>query len=145
MPFSSAKAFALFDLHVSFAGPSMSSQSRYRMEGHSAPATYLTWSPDSKYLASGSFDRSVHVWNSKNGQLAGLLRGHLAAIIHVAWSSNGSQLVTTDYRFAVKVWDSTTDDLTADSFGRVSLLAESDNNAFCGMESGGRTVCDARY
>ena len=33
--------------------------------GHSDPVYSVGFSPDGKYIASGSFDRSVHIWDVK--------------------------------------------------------------------------------
>ena len=47
--------------------PSVSKKPIARMTGHQQPVTHLSFSPDGKYLASASFDKSVKLWDAKTG------------------------------------------------------------------------------
>ena len=36
---------------------------------HKEPVYSVAFSPDGKFLASGSFDKCVHIWSTQSGQL----------------------------------------------------------------------------
>ena len=46
----------------------------------------VAWSPDWKMVASGSFDKSVIVWDVETGEALKTLTGHRNAVHCVAWS-----------------------------------------------------------
>lgn len=74
-------------------------------ENHLAAVDSVSWSPDSRYLVSGSFDRTVQVWNAMSGDLIWLSRGHLDVVTSVAWSHNGRYIASGSNDGTVQVWD----------------------------------------
>ena len=54
--------------------------------GHSDRATAVAWSPDGKYVVSGSLDKTVQVWSVSTGKTRLIYRGHTDGILAVAWS-----------------------------------------------------------
>jgi Prp8 binding protein len=46
------------------------------------------WSPDSDFVAVGSGDRSVVVWNASTGNIAYKLPGHKGCVNQVDWYGN---------------------------------------------------------
>ncbi|KAI8897382.1 WD40-repeat-containing domain protein [Globomyces pollinis-pini] len=46
------------------------------------------WSPDSDFIAAGSGDRSVVVWNSRSGKIVYKLPGHKGCVNEVDWSES---------------------------------------------------------
>src|SRR5712691_5666210 len=63
--------------------------------GHSDRATAITWSPDGKYVVSGSLDKTVQVWSATTGKARLIYRGHTDAIVAVAWSPNGRYIASS--------------------------------------------------
>lgn len=63
----------------------------YHLTGHSQPVYSLSFSPDGRYLASGSFDKIIRVWSIKEGKLA---RTYEAAggFFEVSWNKDGDLL-----------------------------------------------------
>jgi len=60
------------------------------------------WSPDSKYIASGSWDSTVQVWDAATGRHIFTYEGHVGAVGAVAWSPDGSRIASAGD--TVRVW-----------------------------------------
>jgi WD40 repeat protein len=41
---------------------------RTRTQGHTGAVTSVAWSPDGQQLASGSYDKSIRVWDAESGK-----------------------------------------------------------------------------
>ncbi len=54
----------------------------------------VAWSPDGRRLASGSFDKTVQVWDAADGGNVYIYSGHSDAVLAVAWSPNGQRLAS---------------------------------------------------
>ncbi len=76
--------------------------------GHSSAVTALAWSPDGKRLASGSWDCSVHMWETATGSRILRYQGHTAGVTTVAWSPDGKRLASGSNDGVVHVWDAAT-------------------------------------
>ena len=53
----------------------------------------LAWSPDSKYMATGEQDSTVHFWNVKSGQDAQMW-GFPTKVLELSWDTSGRWLAT---------------------------------------------------
>ena len=79
----------------------------YTYRGHTDVVWTVTWSPDSKYLASGAGtgDKTVQVWDATDGNKLYTFRGHLDDVLAVAWSPDGKRIASGGLDNKVKVWD----------------------------------------
>ena len=77
----------------------------YTYRGHSALVNVVAWSPDDKRIASGSFDKTVQIWNAADGGHAFSYRGHSAPANAVAWSSDSRRVASGSNDKTVQVWD----------------------------------------
>jgi general transcriptional corepressor TUP1 len=72
--------------------------------------TTVAISPDGRYVAAGSLDRSVRVWDSTSGYLVERLEGvegHKDSVYSVAFSPDGHQLVSGSLDKTIKMWELT--------------------------------------
>lgn len=67
----------------------------------------LAFSPNSKVLASASYDRLVKLWNSETGTLVHILKDHSDSVYGLAFHPQEGLLATVAADRAVKVWDTT--------------------------------------
>ena len=76
-----------------------------RLTGHQQPINHVVFSPDGRLIASASFDRSVKLWNGRNGQFIASLRGHVGRVYQIAWSADSRLLVSGSSDSTLKVWN----------------------------------------
>lgn len=70
-----------------------------------AGVTSVVLSPDGKFLAAGSLDTVVRIWDAENGQLVDKLKGHKDSVYSVAFSPDGKFLVSGSLDKTLKMWD----------------------------------------
>ena len=61
---------------------------------HSSRVTAVVWSPDGKYLASASYDKTVQIWHAANGVHVMTCLGHFERVQALAWSPDSKCLVS---------------------------------------------------
>ncbi|KAF9350163.1 hypothetical protein BGX34_001378 [Mortierella sp. NVP85] len=74
-------------------------------DGHSHALTSIVYSPDSKRVASGSWDRTVRIWDVVTGACLHVLNAHDDQVNSVAYSPQGDQIASASKDRTVKVWD----------------------------------------
>ena len=75
------------------------------LTGHSYGVASVCWSPDVKYLASGSGDKTLIIWDAKSGQKLKTLEGHSSTVYSVIWSPDGKYLASGSADDTVIIWD----------------------------------------
>jgi WD40 repeat protein len=74
------------------------------IEGHDAAVRAIAYSPDGLYFASGSFDRTIRLWNAANHSCVALFTGHDNIVIALAFSPNGKILASGSLDGDVRFW-----------------------------------------
>lgn len=70
--------------------------------------TTVAISPDGHFVAAGSLDRSVRVWDTTNGLMSERLEnpdGHKDSVYSVSFAPNGRDLVSGSLDKTIKMWE----------------------------------------
>ena len=78
------------------------------LEGHTGTATSVAFSPDGTTLASGSYDKTIKLWNANTGDRLRSLVGHADIVLSVAFSPDGTSLVSGFLDTSIKLWNANT-------------------------------------
>lgn len=72
--------------------------------GHTDSISALAFSPHHHLLASGSFDRTVRLWELRGMRLTKVLKGHEDSVIAVTFSDDGRRLCSASIDKTVRLW-----------------------------------------
>ena len=87
-----------------------------------AGMTSVAISPDARFVAAGSLDTVVRLWDVSTGTLVNRLRGHGDAVYSVAFTPDGKGLVSGSLDKTLKYWELNTAINNADErFGKSEL------------------------
>lgn len=78
--------------------------------GHIDRVTSVAWSPNGKYIVSGSIDQTVRIWSVSpvNHTPVYIYHGHTAGVQTVDWSPDSNRVVSGSIDKTVQVWDALT-------------------------------------
>ena len=85
-----------------------------RLTGHQATINDVKFSPDARYLASASFDKSVKLWCGKTGKFICAFRGHVRPVYSIAWSLDSRMIVSGSSDSTLKLFEVATRRLLKD-------------------------------
>ena len=75
------------------------------LRGHESLVASVAFSPDGQYIASGSYDKTVRLWNRQGDPIAPPFRGHEEPINSVAFSPDGQYIASASLDQTVRLWD----------------------------------------
>jgi WD40 repeat protein len=116
---------------------------------HTAPIVTVTWSPDGKYIASGSKDNSIIIWNPENGKFIQRLQGHTETVRSTVWSTDSKTLFSCSEDGSVKVWNVKDNRITIEitieeKSAKFTSIAINDKYIASGAEDGVIYIWDAK-
>ncbi|MFK8185277.1 MAG: caspase family protein [Phormidesmis sp.] len=76
-----------------------------RLYDHEGGVRAVAYSPNNQYIASGSTDNTIKIWNAKTGQLVKTLPVADQWIYAVAFSPDGQRMVSAGKDKALRIWD----------------------------------------
>ena len=103
----------------------------------------VAFSPDGRTVASGSFDKTVKLWDAQTGALKRTLTGHTNWVYSVAFSPDGKTLASGSNDNTAKLWDAQTGALKRTLTGhewRVNSVAFSPDGKTLASGSWDKTV-----
>jgi WD40 repeat protein len=71
----------------------------------------LAWSPDGRYLATGSGDGYIRMWEIESEEKLLELKGHDDLVTYLAWSPEGDRLVSTGADGHARIWNTSADNM----------------------------------
>ena len=93
-----------FPLRLSLLLPRSPTLSSLPSLSCSDPVYSVAFSPNGQFLASGSFDKCLHIWNVKDGSLVKTYRGQ-GGIFEVCWNAEGTKVAASFANNTVAVLD----------------------------------------
>lgn len=76
-----------------------------KLKGHKGWVRSIAVSPDGKWAASGSDDKTVKIWDLETGECRATLRGHNSQVNSVAITPDGTRILSGSYDKTIRVWD----------------------------------------
>jgi WD40 repeat protein len=79
---------------------------RHVLKGHSGAVISVAFSPDGKYIISGSWDQTIQVWDAITGHIIfEPLKGHQGEVTSVAFSPDSKYIASGSVDQMVQLWD----------------------------------------
>jgi predicted amidohydrolase len=75
------------------------------LTGHSYRVRSVVYSPDGRYLASGSDDNTIKIWEVATGKQLRTLTGHSSVVLSVVYSPDGRYLASGSSDKTIKIWE----------------------------------------
>ena len=75
------------------------------LSGHTRSAQSVSFSPDGRTLASGSFDNTIRLWDVVSGKELQQLSGHTGSVQAVSFSPDGRTLASGSLDKTIRLWN----------------------------------------
>jgi len=77
----------------------------YTLRGHTGDVLDMAWSPDDSFLASGSVDNTITIWNAQRfPDIVTVLKGHSGMVKGITWDPVGKYLASQSDDKTLRVW-----------------------------------------
>ena len=75
-------------------------------KAHTDTVRCVSYSPNGRYIVSGSSDRTIQMWDAETGfTVGGPLKGHTDWVRSVAYSPNGYHIISGSDDMTIRIWD----------------------------------------
>jgi WD40 repeat protein len=116
---------------------------------HTGPIIVVAWSPDGKYIASGSEDNTIIIWNPDNGKFIQRLEGHTKTVRSIIWSNDSKTLFSCSEDGSVKIWNVKDNRITLETTieeqsAKFTSIAINDKYIAAGSQDGVIYIWDAK-
>ncbi|KAG0249253.1 hypothetical protein BG011_009463, partial [Mortierella polycephala] len=81
------------------------------LSGHTDAVSSVAFSLTGHQIVSGSWDKTVRLWDAQTGEHVSTLSGHTGKVLCVAYSPTGRQIVSGGEDKTVRLWDAKTGNL----------------------------------
>ena len=75
------------------------------MHGHNRPVNSVAFNHNGTILASGSYDKTIKLWNVETNTEIATLHGHNGLVLSVAFNHNGTLLASGSTDKRIKLWN----------------------------------------
>ena len=74
-------------------------------EGHTSSAYSVAITPDGKHIVSGSWDKTIKLWDINSGKEIRSFEGHTNSVNSVTITPDGKHIVSGGYDITIKLWN----------------------------------------
>jgi WD40 repeat protein len=76
----------------------------FAIKGHTASPRAIVYSPDGKFIVTGSHDRTIRIWDAADGHEVAKIEGHAESVLGLAFAPDGQTIASASSDLTARVW-----------------------------------------